>query len=190
MKRAALAALAAGIILLSFLFSACGDASVKLTYAGDRASGATAVSSDNASGTMANNNSLSDSEYNRYVDICNTGYRYLVGIGVEKDYAKAFECFQMAADYGIPEAITNLGYCYERGINVDVDYTRAVELYEKAASLGDSSGMNNLGWCYEQGLGVEQSYEQAYEYYCRASMKNNASAYENRLYLERNGFVK
>lgn len=190
MKRSALAALAAGIILLSFLFSACGEVSVKLTYAGDRASGATAVSSGNASDTAADGNNEADSEYNRYVDICNTGYSYLVGIGVEKDYAKAFECFQEAADYGIPEAITNLGYCYERGINVDIDYSRAVELYEKASELGDSSGMNNLGWCYEQGLGVEQSYERAYEYYYRASMKNNASAYENRLYLERNGFVK
>lgn len=188
MKRSVLAAVAAGIILLSFLFSACGEASVKLTYAGDRASGATAVSTDSASGTTDDNEA--DSEYNHYVDICNTGYSYLVGIGVEKDYAKAFEYFQEAADYGIPEAITNLGYCYERGINVDIDYRRAVDLYEKAAALGDSSAMNNLGWCYEQGLGVEQSYEKAYEYYCRASMKSNALAYENRLYLERNGFVK
>ncbi len=188
MKRSVLAAVAAGIILLSFLFSACGEASVKLTYAGDRASGATAVSTDSASGTTDDNEA--DSEYNHYVDICNTGYSYLVGIGVEKDYAKAFEYFQEAADYGIPEAITNLGYCYERGINVDIDYSRAVELYEKAAEFGDSSAMNNLGWCYEQGLGVEQSYEKAYEYYYRASMKSNASAYENRLYLERNGFVK
>lgn len=189
MKRSALAAVAVGIILLSFLFSACGEASVKLTYAGDRASSPAAVSSDSAPGA-ADGNISGDSEYNRYVDICNEGCAYLVGIGVEKDYAKAFECFQEAADYGIPEAITNLGYCYERGINVDIDYTRAVELYEKAAALGDSSGMNNLGWCYEQGLGVEQSYEQAYEYYYRASMKSNVSAYENRLYLERNGFVK
>lgn len=187
--------LAAALLLLAALgLSACGEASVRLTFAGeDGARTSTRAVTPDVSDAEANGVSNADAktdEYEHYADLNDLGYKYQLGFEVERDYEKAVECYREAAEYGIPEAVTNLGYCYERGLGVEVDYERAVELYRQGAALGESTAMNNLGWCFERGLGVEQSYAAAHEWYTRSAELGNTTGYENMMYLEKNGLVK
>lgn len=169
--------------LICAIFAGCGQAAVRLSYAGGEEYSSSAV-------TSGGNETAVEDEYARYAALNDTGYKYQLGIEVKRDYEKAAECYRAAAEHGIPEAITNLGYCYERGLGVEQDYARAFALYSKAAELGEYTAINNLGWCYEQGLGVEQDYDKAYELYSRAAEGGNSLAYENMRYLEEAGLVK
>lgn len=182
------------LVLAALGLSACGEASVRLTFAAEdgartSATAVTPVVSEAAAGSAKDGDTKTD-EYEHYADLNDLGYKYQLGFEVERDYEKAVECYREAAEYGIPEAVTNLGYCYERGLGVEVDYERAVELYRQGAALGESTAMNNLGWCYERGLGIEQSYATAHEWYSRSAECGNTTGYENMMYLEKNGLVK
>lgn len=163
------------ICALCFMaLAGCGQASVRLSYAGGEEYAAD-VSADVAA---------DEDEYTHYAALNDMGYKYQLEAESASDYEKAVECYRAAAEYGIPEAITNLGYCYERGLGVAQDYAKAVALYSQASELGEAGAMNNLGWCYEQGLGVKQDYKKAYELYSRAAELGYELAYENMQYLE------
>lgn len=186
MKRSVTAALLS--LFLASALIGCGQANVKLTYSGGEPYRAESESSPTAATDSADNDG--NEEYARYAALNDEGYSYQIGAGVEQSYEKAVECYRVAAEHGIPEAITNLGFCYERALGVEQDYKRAVELYTEAAALGNSAAMNNLGWCYEQGLGVQQSYKTAYEWYSRAAKCGSTLAQENLQYLKDNGLTE
>lgn len=55
----------------------------------------------------------------------------------EKDYAKAYKCYQIAAEKGNDEAQYKLGFCYENGQGVAQDKVEATKWYQKAADQGN-----------------------------------------------------
>jgi TPR repeat protein len=80
-----------------------------------------------------------------------------------KDYGKALECWQQAADQGDAKALCYLGNLYREGNGVEQSYEKALEYWQKAADQGDTLAMCNLGGAYYNARGVEQSYEKALE---------------------------
>ncbi len=117
-------------------------------------------------------------------EILNLATAYMLGDGVSKDYKKAAELYQQAADVGNTDAKFLLGLLYERGVGVTQDYKRAAELYQQAANAGNADAMDGLGWLYEAGEGVEQDYKKAAELYQQAANAGNADAMDGlgRLY--------
>lgn len=74
-----------------------------------------------------------------------------------KDYEKAKEYYQKAADMGNSDALNNLGVLYSKQGN----YEKAKEYYLKAVEKGIYQGFNNLGRLYEE----QEDYSGAIEYY-------------------------
>ena len=107
------------------------------------------------------------------------GYCYACGIGVEKDYKKAFEWYRKAAEQGDRSATGNVGWCYETGNGVAKDEKEAVKWYGKAAEKGDAWSQNKLAFCYACGIGVEKDYKKAFEWYCKAAEQGVGSATGN-----------
>jgi TPR repeat protein len=66
------------------------------------------------------------------------GVLYENGWGVAKDYGKARQWYQQAAEAGDEIAMTNLGALYENGWGVAKDYGKAREWYQKAADAGST----------------------------------------------------
>lgn len=56
---------------------------------------------------------------------------YYKGFGVEQDYEKAFELYQILANMGNKEAHYYLGKMYEEGLGVEQDLSKATEHYMK-----------------------------------------------------------
>jgi uncharacterized protein len=71
-----------------------------------------------------------------------------------KDYAKAREWYQKAADAGNAPAMYALGELYYSGQGVGQDYSKTHEWFQKAADAGDTIAMYGLGWLYQHGQGV------------------------------------
>ena len=65
-----------------------------------------------------------------------------------KDFAKAAELYQKAANQGFAVAQNSLGELYEKGLGVTKDSGKATELYQKAADQGNAQAQNNLGRLY------------------------------------------
>lgn len=85
-------------------------------------------------------------------DQMNLAYMYLYGTnGVQKDYSKAFEYYQMAAEQNNPIALNNLGSLYFNGIGTNPDVQKAVALFTKAAELGNDNAAINLAFIYLKG---------------------------------------
>ncbi len=74
----------------------------------------------------------------------NLGYCYDEGIGTEKNYEKAFECYYRCAKLSHPLGMSNLAECYELGHGVIRDIKTALEWYKKAADAGIESAKEKL----------------------------------------------
>ena len=59
----------------------------------------------------------------------NVGYCYEEGVGVEQDYAKAAECYELATKSNSGMAWYDLGWMYEDGLGVEQDLGKALECY-------------------------------------------------------------
>ena len=86
-----------------------------------------------------------------------------------KDYSKAMEYFQLAADLGNVESWRSIGFLYQWGFGVEQDFDRALEYYHLAADQNDVKTLVNLGTMYLNGQGVEQDSGKAIEYYQKAA---------------------
>lgn len=85
-------------------------------------------------------------------DQMNLAYMYLYGTnGVQQDFNKAFEFYQMAAKQNDPVALNNLGSLYFNGIGVEKDNKTALALFKKAAELGNDNAATNLAFIYLKG---------------------------------------
>ncbi|KAF0541894.1 HCP-like protein [Gigaspora margarita] len=67
--------------------------------------------------------------------ICNVGYCYHNGYGVEKDEHKAFLYYQMSAEMGNALAFNDLGFCYANGVGVERDEQTSLIYYQKAVKM-------------------------------------------------------
>jgi len=70
--------------------------------------------------------------------------QYYQGDGKPKDYSKAAELFQKAADRGSAMAQFNLGYMHEKGIGLPSDYSKAYVYYQAAAGQGHTVALEHL----------------------------------------------
>ena len=118
----------------------------------------------------------SDEKANKAEEAADAQYRKGLSFYEQRDYTKAVEWFQKAAEQGHAIAQCYLGVCYERGRGVQQDYTKAVEWFQKAAEQGDAAAQFNLGVCYYYGRGVQQDYTKAVEWYKKAAEQGDAGA--------------
>lgn len=63
---------------------------------------------------------------------------YYNGIGVQKDFKKAVDCFQKSANQGNAEAQCFLAVCYAQGDGIKQDIKKALEWCQKSAEQGNS----------------------------------------------------
>ena len=103
---------------------------------------------------------------------------YWQGQGVPRDYNKAYEWLQKAAELNHAGAMGKLGYLYTDGIAVPQDYNQAFEWYARAAKLGDVDGQYNLGIFYLNGWGTAQDTTMARQYLAAASAQGDEAAEE------------
>ena len=73
------------------------------------------------------------------------GGRYRGGVGMRKNYEKAFYWFTKAAEHEHAEAAYYLAAMYRKGRATKVDLFKAKELTEKAASLGCAPAQHMIG---------------------------------------------
>ena len=65
--------------------------------------------------------------------LCNLGYLYDHGEGVDVDHHQAFKLYQKAAEANYAPGLYHLALAYEEGNGVDVDIDKAIEYYELAS---------------------------------------------------------
>ena len=82
----------------------------------------------------------------------NLGYMYLYGNnGVEQNFEKAFEYYNMAAEQNNPIALNNVGSLYFNGIGVEKNRSKAISYFTKSAELGNDNAATNLAFIYLTG---------------------------------------
>lgn len=77
-------------------------------------------------------------------DIINSARKFYTGVGVEQNYAKAFELFFPLAQGGNPEAARFVGLMYLSGKGVNKDLKLAKQWLSVAAQKGDKSSIKLL----------------------------------------------
>ena len=97
---------------------------------------------------------------------------------------RAFECFSIAADAGIPEACYKLGDMYREGVGCEPDAATAHDWYLRASKLAMMNGETpvvlgsialRLAGCFEEGFGCEQSFSCALQMYRHAARALDAA---------------
>ena len=94
----------------------------------------------------------------------------------KRDYAKAYEWYQKAANQGIAKAQFNLGVMNSNGEGVPQDYAKAYEWYQKAADQGLSVAQEMLDINYFNGERVDLNNPKTYELYRKAANQGDAKA--------------
>jgi len=89
------------------------------------------------------------------------GHCYYYGYGVEKNYVKAFEFVQLAANRELNIALDFLATCYEYGYGIPKDSVKAFSLYKKSAENGFIPSQSELVRCYECGMGTKENKKEA-----------------------------
>ena len=119
----------------------------------------------------------------------NLGYMYLNGIGVEKDFKKAFHWYRKSATQGVAEAQHSLGFIYAEGLGTAAVPTLALKWYRLAAEQGLSQAQFNLAYMHENSIGIRRDDEEVLKWYTAAAQQGNLVA-QNKLgnmYLSGNG---
>ena len=108
-------------------------------------------------------------------ELYNLGKRYSKGDSVEKDMAKAVECWRKAAEQGNAKAQYELGCCYARGEGVEEDSLEAIKWFRMSAELGYDEAQVKLGDCYKYPF-IERDMSKAVKWYRKAAEQGNAWA--------------
>jgi hypothetical protein len=94
--------------------------------------------------------------------LCNLGYIYYYGRGVEIDYEKAFSLFERSAYRGNHNAMYKMGDHYYNGYFVKCCYESAFYWYQRARDAADDDSpelpdiLYRLGLCFATGHGVSE----------------------------------
>ncbi|GAB6168358.1 hypothetical protein JCM1393_08180 [Clostridium carnis] len=115
------------------------------------------------------------------------GELYYLGKNVDKDYFKAREYFEMAAEQGNEYAEGYLALFYEKGFGGEKNIDKALEWYKKAAMKGNAFSQYSLGYIYFSGEEVEQNLDYSFEWYKKAAENEFAPAQYALSYLYKNG---
>ena len=113
------------------------------------------------------------------------GYMYRNGLGVSKDYNKAFYWFTKAAEQGNVVAQWSLGNLYLQGWGVTQDNNKAFYWFKKTAEQGYVDSQYYLGNMYLYGLGVPRDYVQSYAWFQLAAEGGREEASAARMNLRR-----
>lgn len=108
----------------------------------------------------------------------NLGYMYLYGNnGVEQDFEKAFEYYNMAAEQNNPIALNNIGSLYFNGIGVEKNRAKALDYFRKSATLGNDNAATNLAFIYLTGNSNDsERNKQAVKLFTQAANSGNKLA--------------
>lgn len=110
--------------------------------------------------------------------VINLGYIYFYGgYGIQKNYEKARECFESAADVFDSDSRFILGLFYEKGYGVKQDYSEALKHYKIAAKQRNSKAFLHLGNFYYFGKGIPIDVLRAKYYYELSAQDNNSDAF-------------
>ena len=92
---------------------------------------------------------------------------YFYGESVEKNYLKAFELFNMAAQEDISDSFYFLGYLYLYGVDggTNKNYEAAKKYFELAEPENNDHAAHKLAVMYSHGWGVEQDFNKAIYYF-------------------------
>jgi len=104
------------------------------------------------------------------------GREYMNGGKVDKNYARALECFMKAAYQDYAPSQTNIGVMYSNGWGVTEDQATAFEWYTKSAKQNNAIAQLNIGNCYVYGWGVAENPELAIDWYRKAADQKNGHA--------------
>ena len=104
------------------------------------------------------------------------GFKYLNGLGVQRDDTVAATWFQTAAEAGDRNGMAYLGWCHEAGRGVPQDNIKAATWYYRAAEAGSVGAMTNLGVLLRFGRGVPWNEPEAMEWFKRAAEMGSARA--------------
>ncbi len=113
------------------------------------------------------------------------GSMYAKGWGLSRNYKKAIEWFNLAAEQGQGQAQHNLGFLYTNGLGVPQDYQKAIEWYKLAAEQGLSRAQYNLGLMHGQGRGVPEDFVIALMWFNLAASNGHIVAKKLRNALEK-----
>jgi serine/threonine protein kinase/TPR repeat protein len=97
------------------------------------------------------------------------GLRYSNGAGVERDFVKAAQWFEMARAAGDASAGTLMAECYLLGKGVTKNESKAISLLRDAVAAKDPRAMDQLANCYHKGIGVAQNDAEAFRLYNQAA---------------------
>lgn len=115
--------------------------------------------------------------------LANASHCYLVGLGTNVDYPKAYVYAEKAAKLGDEAAMETLGQLFESGKGVPKNIQIALEWYRKAADLGNEEAMkrlnvlngSNVSMAIDTCVSTELSdAEQEYNEELKACLENNA----------------
>ena len=90
-----------------------------------------------------------------------------------RNYKKAFEWMETAANQGDTDAEVAMAEIYMAGEVAPMNARKAKTWYEKAAAKDDLDGVNGLARLYRYGSGVRKDQEKAFEYYQQASLQDH-----------------
>ena len=100
-------------------------------------------------------------------DACfDLGKCYYLGNGVAQDFAKAFENFKTANDFGLKtsELLCFLGECYFEGRGIEKNVNSAIQFFERSASNSYLQADYYLAYIFYNGAGVKPNPERAARY--------------------------
>jgi len=109
----------------------------------------------------------------------NLGEAYYEGHLVPKDYQKAYQYFEQAADWGMPVVHYSLGYMHEYGQGVPITLTEAAYHYRLAALEGNQEALRRLINFYLTGMGVSLDLDRAIFWMQQMVRQGNARVMTN-----------
>ncbi|HCA5038924.1 TPA: sel1 repeat family protein [Acinetobacter baumannii] len=108
------------------------------------------------------------------------GILYRNGIGVKKDYNKAFNLFEKAVSLNVSGSKFNLGNMYFNGYGTEVDYKKAAYWFDQAVRYEqDAYAAEMLGGMFYEGRGVEKNINKSLEFYQIAADQGDKDAAKN-----------
>jgi TPR repeat protein len=94
-----------------------------------------------------------------------------------RNYPKARENYQRAADAGNLYALTNLAWYSIYGTDGAVDMQKGIRMFEQGANAGNAYAQASLGWLYREGYnGTRKDYNEAFRWYEKAANQGYANA--------------
>jgi TPR repeat protein len=101
---------------------------------------------------------------------------YAEGLGVQKNYSRARECYERAAQAGMAEGLYNVGVCWEVGMGSEANPARAAEYFRRAADMGLPQALFKMSVILDSGSGVGRDEKASIDYMARAASAGHPDA--------------